>query len=317
MSAKKPSRPLRLRHRLEHAALTAVASVLEVVPRRAALAAGAAVGRLGWWLGIRRRLVLANLAQALPEASRRERRRIAAAAARNFGRTAIEFLRFAGADRERVRDLVSIAGLATLEAALAEGRGAVVVTAHLGAWALYVTALAAAGVPAALLVGVQRNPRVNDLIMSIPGDAVQFISKSKSAPREILKALAANKAIVMVADHYSSDQKVYAPFLGREAFTLPLPGSLVARHALPLLVMAGHRTSDNRHQLEIGRIEIPAIDDLNARRLEVAVRSNAALGAAVLRHPDQYFWYHDRWKVRRRKAPPRLTTAAPEPPPVS
>ncbi len=106
--------------------------------------------------------------------------------------------------------------------------------------------------------------------------------------------------------------------MGRAAFTLPLPGSLVARHRLPLLAMAGHRTSAGRHLLEIGRIEIPELDDVEALRLEVAVRSNARLGEAVLRHPDQYFWYHDRWKVRRRKNAPRLTTeAAPEPPSVS
>ncbi|NJL29967.1 MAG: hypothetical protein HC897_19770 [Thermoanaerobaculia bacterium] len=96
--------------------------------------------------------------------------------------------------------------------------------------------------PSALLVGVQRNPKVNELILGIPGDAVQFISKAKSSPRDILKALAAGKVIVMVADHYSSEQKVFVPFLGRPAFTLPLPGSLVARHRLPLFAMTGHRS---------------------------------------------------------------------------
>ncbi|NJL29966.1 MAG: hypothetical protein HC897_19765 [Thermoanaerobaculia bacterium] len=70
-------------------------------------------------------------ALALPEASAAERRRIGAQAARNFGRTVCEFLRFSGDDRERVLELVMIEGLDTLRAALAEGRGAVLVTAHL------------------------------------------------------------------------------------------------------------------------------------------------------------------------------------------
>lgn len=302
------------RHRLEFAALSLLAGVVKALPRGAALTAGAALGQLGWWTRLRRRLVLANLARALPDASPRERRRIAARAARNFGRTAIEFLRFRGADRERVRQLVEIGGLPGLEAALAAGKGAVVVTGHLGAWALYVTALGAAGVPAALVVGVQRNPWVQGLILGIPGGAVQFICRGKSAPRQVLQALHAGKAIVMVADHYSSEQRVLVPFLGAPAFTLPLPGSLVARHRVPLFSMAGHRLDGGRHRLALRPIELPELADLDALRLAVAVRSNERLGEAVLEHPDQYFWYHDRWKVRPRKNPPRLVAGPlPEP----
>ena len=293
--------PPRLRHGLEFALLTAVSALFKAVPRRLALSLGAALGQVGWWTRLRRRLVLANIEQALPGLSPREHRRLAAAAARNFGRTVAEFLRFAGSDRRRVLQLVEIEGLEVLTEAVEDGRGAVLVTAHLGAWALYVTALGAAGLPVALLVGVQRNPRVDRLILSIPGDAAQFISKGKLAPRQVLTALREGRVIVMVADHYSSDQKVSAPFLGRSAFTLPLPGSLVARHKVPLLGMAGHRLPCGRHRLEVKEIAVTDLADVAAQRQEVAVCCNRFLGDAVLEHPDQYFWYHDRWKRRSRR----------------
>lgn len=311
MSRNPPSPLLRVRHGIEYAVVASIGAVLKVLPRSAALAVGAAIGQLGWWTRLRRGLVLRNLAQALPDASPKERRRIGARAARNFGRTASEFLRFSGAERRRVLELVQIEGLDDLKTALEEKRGAVVVTGHLGAWALYVTALAAAGIDAALLVGVQTNPKVDEMILSIPGGAVQFISKSKSSPRDILKALRANKVIVMVADHYSSEQKVYVPFLGRNAFTLPLPGALVAKHRLPLFLMAGHRVSVGGHRLDFVRIELPELEG-DALRVEVAVRCNASLGEAVLRHPDQYFWYHDRWKVRKKSFAPKLTVESQE-----
>lgn len=291
-----------MRNRIEYIAVVLVAAVLKVVPRRVALAMGAALGQVGWWTGIRRRKTLENLALALPDASPGELRRVAARAARNFGRTVCEFLRFAGAERERVLELVEVEGLEDLGAALEEGHGAVVVTGHLGAWALYVAALGAAGVPAALLVGVQSNPLVDQLILGIPGDAIQFISKAKTAPREILLALRASKAVVMVADHYSSDQRVYVPFLGKNAYTLPLPGALVAKHGTPLFCMTGHRRADGRHALRIARLEVPELECKETLRVEVATLCNAGLGAAVREHPDQYFWYHDRWKVRRKAA---------------
>ncbi len=305
-----PQRPMRsLRHGIEYVSVRAHASVLRALPRGAALGLGRAIGRVGWWTRIRRGLVLRILEQALPDRDAAQRARIGAQAAAEFGATVAEFLRFAGRDRERVSELVAIDGLDSLRAELAEGRGALIVTAHLGAWALYVTALAAAGVPSTLLVGVQSNRRVDELILGIPGDAVRFVGKSKSSPRELLESLQAGRVVVMVADHYSSDQQVLVPFLGREAYTLPLPGALVAKYELPLYRMAGTRGAGGRHRLHVDRIALSSDggeQDRDARRLVGALRVNESLGEAILERPEQYFWYHDRWKQREYRSGPRL-----------
>lgn len=300
-----------MRNVLERLALAAFALPVRLLPRRVALALGAAVGHLGWATGLRRRRVLANLRQALPEATPAERRALARAAAANMGRTVTEFLRFSGGDRHRLAELVELDGEEALCEELTAGRGALVVTAHLGSWALYVTALAAAGIPSALLVGRQRNPYVDRMILDIPGDAVRFISSGDSAPRRILESLGAGEAVVMVADHYISSEMVWAPFLGRSASTLPLPGALLARRPLALYLLAGRRVADGRHRVRVRRLEPPAGlagDDL---RLAVAELINRELGAEILACPEQYFWYHDRWKRRGPYARKRKTLGEP------
>ncbi len=289
-----PSVAVRLTHTQEYWAVRAIAWTMRAMPRPMALAKGAALGQLGWLTGIRRRVVLDNLAQALPDSSPRQRRRIAARAARNFGRTMAEFMRFSGHDRQRVEELVSIDGVPELTAALQEGRGAVVVTGHLGAWALYVTALSAAGVPTALLVGRQHNPKVDEFIHTIPGEAVTFISKGRSAPRGILRALKSGQSVVMVADHRSR-QGIWVPYMGKEGLTLTLPGAFVARQRSALFLMAGHRVTGGRHEVTLLRLDVPSGDDRESVQREVAALCNQAIGDAVLEHPDQYFWYHRRW----------------------
>src|SRR6185437_6780952 len=62
-------------------------------PERWALAFGEALGALVHALGIRRRVVLENLAQAFPEKSDAEREAICAAHYAHLGRSAIEFFR--------------------------------------------------------------------------------------------------------------------------------------------------------------------------------------------------------------------------------
>lgn len=287
---------MRPRHLLEYASVLGLSALLRALPRSAALAVGAGIGRVGWWLRIRRSVVLANLAQALPGADARGLRATGARAARNFGRTVAEFVRFAGAERARVGELVTIAGGEALAERLAAGGGAIVVTAHVGAWALYVTALAARGIPSALLVGRQHNPFVQRFILGIPGDAVRFVPKSKGAPREVLRCLKEGRAIVMVADHRAGRSGVVAPFLGRAASTLPLPGTIAARYGTPIFVLAGHREPDDRHLVALTPLDVrPAPGDEAVRILAITVAINEALGAAIRSCPEQYFWYHRRW----------------------
>jgi KDO2-lipid IV(A) lauroyltransferase len=287
-----------LRHWLEYGALVVVAFVLRAVPRRVALAAGAGIGWLSWTLRVRRKIVLANIEQALPDLPQRERVRLGARAARNFGRTMTEFLRFSGRDRARTRDWVAIHGLEDLETALAEGRGAVVVTAHLGAWGLYVATLSLMDVPIAMLLARQRNPKADALLLSLPGERLTFISHGKGAPRKLLQNLAAGKAMVLVADQHAGPQGIVAPFFGRETSTLSLPSALVTRQDLPLFALNGHRIDGGRHEFTIRRLVVPPDDGRgkDARRRQITTLCNRAIADAVLEHPDQYFWHHRRFR---------------------
>lgn len=287
---------MKARHLAEYAGLWLLALSFRALPRSWALAFGAMVGQVGWWLRIRRELVLGNLAIAFPKLSSRQRQRLAAAAARNFGRTVAEFVRFAGRDRKRVGELVAVEGDQELRATLAEGKGALVITAHLGAWALYVTALAARGIPSALLVGRQHNPYVDRFILGIPGDAVKFISKGRTAPREILKSLQEGRVVVMVADQDAGPRGTFAPFFGRLVSTLPLPGAIAARYRPPLFLMVGHRVEGGRHKLLLQPLPLPSAADEEQLRVEVATTCNKALEAAIHAYPDQYFWYHRRFR---------------------
>jgi Kdo2-lipid IVA lauroyltransferase/acyltransferase len=284
-----------LRHDLEYAALASLAACCRALPRGAALAVGAAVGEVGWLLRLRRALVLANVSQALPGLPPRERRRLAARAARNFGRSAVEILRVAGGDRRRLDRLVGFDGLDALRAAAA-ARGAIVVTPHLGPWGLYITALATAGVPAALLAGRQHNPRVDRFILDIPGTVVRMISKGPAAPREVLRCLNESRAVMMVADQDAGPHGEMVPFLGRTASTLPLPALIALRYGTPVFALAGHRVGRHRHLVRLSTLPPPPAGSDEERRRAYTAAINAAFAEAVLAWPDQYFWYHRRWR---------------------
>lgn len=287
------------RHHLEYVGLAGLAALCRSLPRPVALGVGAAVGELGWLLRIRRSLVLGNLAQALPGQPSRDARRLAAKAARNFGRSVVEIIRVAGGDRHRLDRIVAFAGLDELRAAAAAGAGAIVVTPHLGPWGLYITALSTSGVPAALLAGRQHNPKVDKFILDIPGAVVRMISKGRAAPRDVLRCLREGRVVMMVADQDAGPHGDMVPFLGRTASTLPLPASIVARYGTPLFALAGHRIDRGRHNVRLWRLAGPESDSESDRRLALTTAINQAFAEAVLANPEQYFWYHRRWRDYR------------------
>ncbi len=283
-------------HSVQYYALVCFAQLMRILPRRAALFMGGCLGQIGWLSGLKRSLVLRNVKQALPDASESDRRRIAAHSARNFARTITEFVRFDGRDRANIERIVHIDGLDALAKSMESGKGAILITAHLGSWALYFAALSQSGVPISLLVGKQRNRRVDAFIHRIPSSTDKLIPKGRSAIKKILQSLEEGRCIVLVADQHAGPNGILSDFLGRETPTLSLPGAFVARNRVPVFTMAGNRVQEGQHRVTLAPLEYDRNLEKEALKQAITDAFNRALGDAIVACPDQYFWYHRRWR---------------------
>lgn len=294
---------MRLPHSIEYLALVGFAKGICLLPRPWALGLGSSIGRLGWALGVRRELVIANISNARPDASPAELKQIGKQAARNFGRTVAEFIRYGIKDRDQLSGLIKIEGSDALQAALANGKGAIVLTGHQGSWAIYFAALSMAGTPLSLLVGKQHNEKIDAFIHKIPGDRVEFIPKGRTAIRTILDKLKAGRAVVMVADQHAGGGGIVVPFLGKNASTLSLPGSFAVKYDAPVFIMSGHRESHGGHRVTISPLSVAHQETPEEQKIEVLRAYNHELGKIISTRPEQYFWYHRRWREESDTAP--------------
>lgn len=287
---------MRLSHKIQYWALIALARFICVIPRKWALNLGACVGWFGWTIRMRRDLALSNIANARPEANEEELKKIGKQAAKNFGRTIAEFIRYGIKDRDDLLEVVKIKNLDLVSEALAKGNGAILLTGHFGAWAIYFATIAMSDIPLSLLVGKQHNPKVDEFIHKIPGDRVEFISKGRTAIKVILEKLRAGRAVVMVADQHAGPGGLAVPFLGKNASTLPLPGSMSVKYDVPVFTMSGHRNEDGTHTVSIAKLQTPECESVNEQKIAVIKTYNEELGKVVCERPEQYFWYHRRWR---------------------
>ena len=292
---------MRLSHTLEYYGLVSIAWLLCLLPQGLALGIGACFGRFAWFVGIRKSLILSNLKHALPDASEEELKRVGLRASLNFGRTVTEFIRFRGKDPSQFHEWVHFEGKELVLAALEKGNGALLLTGHLGSWAIYFAALSHEGVPLALLVGKQHNERVDSFIHSLSADEVELISKGKPAIRKILQNLKAGRAVVMVADQHAGSSGIMTPFMGEETPTMALPGAFAVKHNVPVFTLMGRRDEKGRHHVVIEPLETLPCEGYEERRDEILRAYNEVLGKAIKRNPEQYFWYHRRWRKSDRK----------------
>ncbi len=284
---------------LQYWALEAAGVIFRLLPQRASLATGAAIGSLAYRLGIRRGVALANLSRVFPDKTGAWRRDVAVSLYRNLGRNLAELLRFPKMTGTDVLNVVEFRGLEHFERARAGGRGAVLVTAHFGNWELYGAAIAAAGYPISVVVYPQHNRRVDDRLNSLRrAKGVEVIYK-RDAAREIFRALRQNRFVALLIDQDAGADGVFCDFLGHPASTARGPALLAYKAGAPLIPGAIIRKPGGGHVGHIRGVIIPdAKAPAESEVLRITKELNSILSGFVLGNPDHWYWVHRRWKTR-------------------
>jgi KDO2-lipid IV(A) lauroyltransferase len=257
---------------------------------------------------LRRPVVLANLKRVygdrLPEED------IVALAQAHYAhlwRLAGEFLRFRWLSAKRKAAQVRVEGIDTLVAALAQGRGVLVLTGHFGNWEV-ATVAGIANYPGVRgrfhFVRRAIKPAWLDALVTRRFNRWGFgvIGKRGSLDR-ILELLAAGNIVVFPFDqHAGPPDGIEVEFFGHPAWTFKSLAIIALATGAPVLTGTSWREADGRHVLRFGEplARIDSDDTGDAIRLNTRAY-NAALERLILARPEQWYWVHRRWKTVTRK----------------
>ena len=268
---------------------------LRAAPEPTALAAGRALGALCRDpLRLRRRVVDAQIAASFPAATPHWVRDTARACYRHFGREAALLMGGPQRVERTLSRVVDEAGLGPrLHSAIAERGGAVVVAGHLGNWELGGAAVRALGVRVTAVVQRQRGAfgrRLCDLRARLGLDVLD----RDAAARPALDALRSGRILALVADQHTRRGSAPIDFLGRPAWTSLAPARLCLKADVPLFFAALVRDPSGyrivHEEMDGGR------SGADGDPVEVTKGWVRALEREIERRPEQYFWFHRRWK---------------------
>lgn len=260
--------------------------------------------RLAWALapllaacaGKRRRIVAANIALCFPELSPGAQR---ALVQRNLRSTAVSLFETTMAwfaPRTVTAGVVQVSGLAHLQEALAQDRGALCVYSHFTMIELGGRLLSEAlGRPMHQMVRRNNDPAVEAVI-----DAGRRAFCEKTVEKrdlvELLRSLRDGHPMGYAPDQNFNLHMAFVPFFGQPAATLTMTSRIARLSRAPVLCCWINRNpSGFGYQL---RIDPPLADFPSRDAVADTARIMALLETEVRRVPEQYLWAHRRFKTR-------------------
>lgn len=289
------------KHRLEYILFRTFAGILRVLPERAALLLGEG---LGWTAGVVFRIRMKDahrhLALAFPDRSEKWRRRHARACFRHLGREAVAILRMARLGTQEVIERTTMEGFQEFEEAVAEGRGGIIITGHLGNWEIGGASVSARGIPLDVVVQRQANALFDgDLNRTRSRLGMEVIERGE-APRRVLRSLRGGNAVALVADQNMRAGGIFVDFFGVPAATAKGPALFALRTGAPVFLGVALRLPGGRQRYRVvmERIQVDDTGDLDEDVERLTALHTARLQHYVEEFPGQYFWQHRRWKTR-------------------
>src|SRR5215510_13776852 len=159
-----------------------------------------------------RRVARRNLAMALPETPPEP---VIDGVFRSVARTLVAFAKFPSIHRGNLSRWIRLEGGEHFERALRAGKGVLFATAHLGNWELSAFAHALMSAPMNVVVRPLDNPLIDRMVERRRAVSGNRIIGKKDFARSILKALAANEAVGILADQNESlDSGIFTDFFG-------------------------------------------------------------------------------------------------------
>ncbi|MFC2146318.1 lysophospholipid acyltransferase family protein [Acidobacteriota bacterium] len=302
-----PKRKIKFKHRVEYILFAAIVLLIKISPLFLIKLNQKLVQYVLIKLSKRHSGIVAkNLKIAFPHYTAGEISTLTRAISRHFSSVFIEIITiFVKKQPEKILKKVEILHPEVLERALDKKKGVILFSAHFGNWEL---------IP--LILSKQLNQKINSVAREMNNPLVekkvkqfrkymgsQLIDKRNSI-RTILKRLEKNGVVYLLIDHNTiAREGVFVDFFGKPASTVSSVSQLHLKRAIPIVPIFLHYEEDKIVLELLEEIDAAGtgIGNQNEDILQLTRRCTSLIEEKIRQYPEQWFWFHNRWKTR----PPR------------
>ncbi|MFQ6674311.1 MAG: lysophospholipid acyltransferase family protein [Fidelibacterota bacterium] len=283
-----------LHEKLTYHFLRLAEAVLTRLPDRLTATLGSRIGLLLYHrFPVRRREASLHLRMAFPRRRETFYDRLLKRVYGHFCQTFIDALRLEALD---FGNLLVVENRACLDEALSEGKGVILLSGHLGNWELIPVWFARNGYDFHPVVQRQKNKGANRFFMDLRRRTGTFPVYLNVSAHEMIRILRQRKILALLSDQDAHRKGVFVKFFGRPAST---PKGLAIFHLKtksPIILAHCHHSGNRTYRLAFERISTDVRDGDPVT--VITQRFTSLLETQIRKYPEQYFWFHKRWKTQ-------------------
>ena len=294
-----------LRNRLEFWLYRVARGIVGMLSPAASARLGSFIGSVFYSVARRRKAIIDfNLELAFPEMPAAQRRELAREVSRHFGRVAFDAIRIQRLTPDALRTEVTIEGEEHLKKAIDSGKGFFLLSAHIGSWEV-AALMGGLLIPGGMSV-IHRpldNPMLDAELEKLRATFGNRALGKSNISREVLGEIKKAGAVGILIDQRPRDVDFEVPFFGHPAKTHPVLARFVRKTGAPVVPIFGYWDGPATYTVSFGEPVDPS--RLSGEELEdgpLTARFMAITEAAIRRAPEQWLWYHDRWRPLREAA---------------
>lgn len=246
-----------------------------------------------------RRAVEDNMRHVLGlEATPTRLRHVAQSVFVNQARNYYDLFRVPSISDAQIRELVTIVGKEHLDAALAEGRGAVLVSIHFGNIDIVAQAAVIYGYPIAIVAEHLKPDILHKYVCSLRGSKGITIIPADGFLKPIFRALTQNQFIALAADRETTGGGVVAEFFGAPALVPDGYVRLAMRTGVPVVPAVSMRQPDNTFVAYVEPpIKMEKTGDTSQDIQTNLRRVLAVLERYIAAKPEQWILFQPIWQL--------------------
>jgi KDO2-lipid IV(A) lauroyltransferase len=285
----------------EDRAAAIAGAIMPRLPRPLAMWLGRCAGRLVGAVD-RRHVAIAdeNLRHAFPAWDRARRLRTARGVYAHFGQMIVDILWLRGHSRDEVLSRLELIGREHVEKAMARGKGAIFVTAHLGNWEVIGLAHGWTFGPVSVVARPLDNPALDRRLCDFRTMGGNRVVYKRDALKEVLRALHAGEGVAFLIDQNVQEKDgIFVDFFGRPAATTTVVAALAVKTGCALVPAHTTIGPDGRYRA----VYDPAVEwtpsgDKQADIARITQELTRVIEGWIRENPDQWLWIHRRWKTQ-------------------
>ncbi|MBL0731278.1 MAG: hypothetical protein JJW03_00265 [Desulfosarcina sp.] len=261
---------------------------------------GRLLGLAGYALNLRhRRIVLSNLRFAYPQWSSSKIRTMARRIFQNMGITILEICQLSFISKKDILGRVCVKGEDNLINAINSEKGIIFVSAHIGNWEL--SLLHCSYYIKSKIVVIARRIRLKILdrwIYKLRSSSGNLLIDKKGALPSMVKTLRNGGALGVLVDQSTKrSEGVNVNFFKHKVTATPVVAMLAIRYNCIVLPAFCVREKDGNYTLIYKKpLRVKKTDNLKTDITSYTQVVTDIIEDIVREYPDQWFWFHKRWK---------------------